>query len=250
MTVAAIFGGGAIMPAYLGLTLTQEPNYNYEKNLASNAIFLENLPIYMVLSYCIGGIMMLLPAPSLISHNLQQTAISLFPVGPLILAACVCLTWLRSRGRTNHRSPEAIRSTMKWLYAIALVFSTVTHLTAIVPGAAGTLGYDLLYPEGSDITLFNIFVPPPVSTINGVLSTAIKVDFGWDFISMGPPALLWAVYLQIQGGQIVKQQIGYTKPLLKSLALCTIVGPFGAAAVLLWQRDEVIHRHKREIKQN
>lgn len=249
MTVAAVFGGGAIIPAYLGMTLTPEPDYDNGETLASNAIFLENVPIYMLLSYCITGTMMLLPAPSLISLDLRQTALSLFPAGPLILGSCVLFTWLRSRGKTNYRSPEAIRSTMSSLYAITLAFSTVTHLAAIIPGAAGTMGYNFIHPEGSGITLFKIFIPPAASTINGVLSTAIKVDFGWDYLTMIPSTLLWAVYLRVEGGQAAKQPIGFTKPLIKSLAWCAVVGPFGAAAMLLWERDEIIHQHKREIKQ-
>lgn len=175
---------GVVFPVYFALSLNTEPQKGQEKDMAStNLIFIERLRWYMTLSYILPAVLMLLPAPKLISFDLKQQSIAVFQITYILLAANVISTWLWHRKDDSHASHLQVTVVAKQrsVYIFALALSAVTHMVAVIPSLAVTLEFPPLYRDDRYADLLSLFFPPLKWTPSS-LSDSVFRPLQWDHL--------------------------------------------------------------------
>lgn len=239
MTATIMAGHGVVFPVYFALGLNAEPQKGEEEDMAlTNLIFIERLRRYMTLSYILPTVLMLLPAPKLISFDLKQQSIAVFQITYILLAANVIATWLWHRQDSKHvsQSQVTLAAKQRSTYKFALALSAVTHIVAVIPSLAVTLGLPPFYPDDGYADFPSLFFPPLRWTPSSVSDSVFR-PLQWDHLWASLSVLLWGIALHVQCMQRVKKAVSYSRLLVKVAVLSVIIGAPGAAAVLLLERN-------------
>jgi hypothetical protein len=243
------------------------------------------LPASITIGYLIPTILMGLPSPIIFKPETHQYLIAFwqaFPVWTVIthftLRSLFKFTadMFSSKDQVSrppsHAGNQYIRS-VKHVYRFVLGLCIVTHLptllisalpASIFPSSTPTLE---LLAKNTISSVYMPYVPIPLDYQVANLTEGVHTFLIWDLYVGSAAFLLWAVllyrnataektivdpntslpiYRELLLGESSKGRSDWAKLGAKITIWCTVSGPVGALAVLLWERD-IITRQK--IKQ-
>ncbi|KAI9740770.1 MAG: hypothetical protein M1818_004735 [Claussenomyces sp. TS43310] len=211
------------------------------------------LPFSVTLAYVVPALLMIIPAPSIVSYETHQALIAFwqpFPIWTILIFGI--LKQLAPQASINgiqtaSTSPVvAYHEAARRVYKYALLLCLFTHVPVLLITAIPSAWLSSLVPKLATLngsTILSVFVPaiplsghPMTSLANGCHNFLI-----WDFYIAGAASLLWGIVLYR-----IAFPHGSLAGLLIRTALWTLIsGPFGALAILFWKRDLVL---KEKVK--
>lgn len=239
------------------------------------------LPFSILLGYVIPSLLMVFPGSSTISSPTHQRYIAFwqaFPLWTMIIQWTG--KWMLTRllgpsnmGSTPKSSPSGTYLiSVRRIYAMALFFCLATALPAlflsIVPPSLISESWPIP-AQMAETTLTAVFIPklPIPGTPIRDLADGVHNFLQWDLYIASAAGLLWAILLHRNastekeiadpkvslpphhepsvGGRSKNQRL-WRRLILKATLWTIIAGPFGAVAVLLWERDAIV---KQKVKQ-
>ncbi|KAJ5533128.1 hypothetical protein N7494_009680 [Penicillium frequentans] len=250
ITVPMVFGVMAQLktfalwgPLYCGLHLATSITATKPtvQNIRIPRIIRFAIPIAYAIGYVIPSILMVLPAPNVISTDQKQIFIAVWQawaisVGIMTTMAFYLLgPWIRDDTSTDHRG----------VYAFAFVYAAVAHLiswtislaTVVAPALFHDRYVQALHPS-------NVFLlPSPWNTaafpVEDV-SVAAHHFLRWDCLIGSACMQIWAVTLYVRACRIGGEPINWSVLGAKIVLLTILGGPIGSAVALMWERDNLI----------
>jgi Na+/H+-dicarboxylate symporter len=257
-------GYGLIVPIWLYLHLVFSPTINNQepsKLMASNPLPLSTLPLSTILAFFIPNFLMsLTPGHALCADNSTKqfyTALSQFwPIFlgglqiilPIIISAAVPGIITLSEENKKVRSLRYLRR----CYAFALISTTCSHLIAFgIPLLAYFAPGLFRAPYLSQLELSNMFVLrsplPPVQSITSIADGVLSF-VQWDLLIGSVSVLVWATTLRVKAQGRGFDIFEWIEGFFKVLGLVCLSGPVGAAAAVVWERDEHIFARALELE--
>lgn len=253
------FSYTVITPIYCSLHIftspTASPSASARDVLPADAaepriLLLSNAAAFFV--PCLG---MALPAPSVVSAATHYNSIAIWQFFPL-LCSLFQRTATRIRILSTSRpfpSPRPVVPSTAVVYRAVLAITVTSHLAlwdlALTPSSAIPPTWP---PTASkilaDVTVASAILPPslysPPSVVDMAQPLAPLAHFFliWDVYCGSVALLLWAAYLRRAAAPPAADGFGWTELVTRSLGWTAVGGPVAAAAVLLWERDEVLVR--------
>ena len=203
------------------------------------------IAIAMTLGYVLPAVLMSLPAPSILNHDLKQwlmTVWQFFPVWVSVIQGIV--SYLLSKFTEPSGAPTAhkLRS-MRVLYAGLLTVAGIGQVSTITLVATSKFFPGLFAPEFAGVFDFStVFLPVAItpSTKMPSIGAGALLLFQYDQ-SIGSTAMaLWSTVLYIntyKNGAI--HQNGALMS-VGGIVLMAMTGPLGYATACVWARDELI----------
>lgn len=220
---------------------------------ASNPLPLLTLPISTLFAPVLPNVLMSLPVPHRLSPTIFTkqfyTAVSQFwPVllgmSQLILPIAISAATPGIQALSEHEKKVKSLRYLRRCYAFTLVLTTCSHLLAAGIPVLAHLFPSLFSPvHVSRLQPSNVFVPSsPFSPIEPITSIAdgILTLVQWDLLTGSLAVLVWAVTLRVQAQKTGFWAYEWVEGLVKVAALVCVCGPVGAAAAVLWERDELV----------
>ncbi|KAF7948683.1 hypothetical protein EAE96_007877 [Botrytis aclada] len=262
------------------------PGTHSNSVLLISSLDLKILPLSITLAYIVPSILMGLDAPSQVSGQIHQKFIALwqpFPLWTVIIQWTLRSFFqligskLSSKDSKQPPAPQGgtYLSSAKHVYRFTLTLCVLTHLPilliALVPASVITDILPKLAPYAS-LSFFDIYVPYfpfPLSHRVSDLANGAHTFLQWDLAVGSTALLLWAILLyrnattektivdpdtSLPSYQIRVMLAGegngvgaLRRKLLVKIGIWTLIaGPIGAAAVIIWERDEIV---RQKIKQ-
>ncbi|KAL2422020.1 hypothetical protein ABEF95_006494 [Exophiala dermatitidis] len=251
----AIIGYACIIPLWFALHLSLSPTAVNPRDfqlVVNTPAKLALAPVSILLGFGIPSLLMCFPAPAWLSFEAKQTWTGIqqgwsiwIGITQYILTSVV----LNRHPRATTLTESAKRTeTIKYLrgaYILAILVSAGSHL---FPWILSLLAYAFPVLFSSTYLLqlqpSRIFVPvlPFGSHEVKVLADGALWFLQWDTLVGVTATLVWALALEVAARP---QPLSPKRNLTGSLgvALVTLaIGPCGAAAALLWARDEIVFR--------
>lgn len=213
-----------------------------------NDLDLKLLPLCTMAALVIPSIAMALPSPSYVPASTHYTWIAIWQAFPLWQTT---LHWTLKRilpsptaptpRKHHHQNPTA--AIYKLILLLSVASQSTLLLIALTPSTAVP---EQWRPVFSAVTVSSAFVPapfwtPPTTTVTAAIPADALPPLAhfflqWDVYCGGAAVLLWAVYVRRAAGGGGGGGWG------RVLGWGVLGGPVAAAAVLLWERDEVVGR--------
>jgi hypothetical protein len=241
------------------------------------------LPLSVTLGFIVPTILMGLPSPDVVSWSAHQRYIALwqpFPVWTVIIHWTLrsVAQWIANTftSKDLNKAPTPLGtsylSNTKHVYGFVIALCMITH----IPVAFITLVPSCVFPDPMSAIaklaqqdVFSVFVPyyPSLSYQVPSLAEGALTFLQWDLYVGSTAFLFWAmllyrnataerkivdpnaslpVYRELLLGERLEDRKLWTKLLVKIAIWCTVSGPVGASAILLWERDTVV---RQKIKQ-
>jgi hypothetical protein len=221
---------------------------HYRYAASEHALLVGDLGSATLLGYTLATFPMFLPAPDVVSYEFKQLAILWFLAGwPFCIAS---MAWIisplrrfREDGFINRLN--ALISNPRSICFLAIASTSVPLIEHMVYILATTIwAFEPL--DLQDYYVFGIpmFVPqlPWSNAKHAAHVAALFPLFQWDYLLTAVSTFIWSISLYIQTHQQAKLSINYTSFVLRVLGLTTISGLGGTAAVLMWERNEILDK--------
>lgn len=205
------------------------------------------LPLIIAVGYIVPSAAMFLPAPSIVSVGTKQALAAAWQPFPIYTSVLASLCWLFS----SYFSPDSDKSgpvTLRGLrrtYAFALSCAVIPRIAAWALSLT-VLAFPTLFPENvaAEIHPLRVFVNrllwlSPLVQVTSVGEGALWF-LQWDDLIGSTALLLWALALYKAAHQQASVEIRWTELGSKVVLLSMIIGPVGAAVVLMRERDELV----------
>ena len=198
----------------------------------------------MFLGFAVPALLMVLPAPSIVSYNTKQVFIALWQAFPLwvsILQECCSptVTSLLGLSKANARQVDSVIA-MRVFYLAILTVAALTHLSTLYLMAMAYLLPVSDVGEYKDAWNFsNVFIPAASTSsfkVNSIGEGA-HLLMQYDEIIGNSAVILWALALFITAPP-GKLQLSQAQTSVFALVLVIVTGPIGLAVGLVWARDE------------
>ncbi|OIW28252.1 hypothetical protein CONLIGDRAFT_370509 [Coniochaeta ligniaria NRRL 30616] len=237
---------------------TASPSVSADDVLPDDALEPRILLLSNLIAFVVPAVGMALPAHSVVSAETHYNWIAVWQFFPLLYSL---FQWAFSRisstlglTKSSERQPNRSQVSTAVVYRAALFLTVTTHLTilavALTPALALPPGWPTLSAIFDQVTLNSAIIPPSLLSPPTVDPKVIPADslapaahffLIWDVYCGSIALLLWAVYLRrVAAGPT--DRFSWTGLGAKVLAWTAVGGPVAAAAVLLWERDEVLLR--------
>jgi len=243
------------VPLYLILHLftspVARPAADPQAVLAVDAWDLTLLPVSHVLAFVVPGVMMSLPSPAAVSapaHYAWDAVWQPFPATQNAVRGLLRRLAGALGGGHARKSHLAVAGrAYGYVVALCVLSQLALAAVALTPAAAVPDAWRGLV---ADVTLEKAFVPywpwatPTVeATVLGKgegLAELARLFFQWDIYCGGTALLAWALYLH----KVARPTRSLGGLLPKILVWGVLGGPTAAAAIVLWERDEVMAGRK------
>jgi hypothetical protein len=210
------------------------------------------------IAFVVPTVGMALPAHTFVSAETHYNWIAIWQFFPLLYSL---FQWTFSRifstlGLFSPSAKHFARSPINTavVYRAALFITISTHLAllavAVTPSSAIPAGWPTLSTIFDQVTINSAIIPPSLYCPPTVDPKVIPADalaplshffLIWDVYCGSLALLLWAVYLRrVAAG--TADGFSWTSLLVKVVGSTAVGGPITAAAVLLWERDELLVR--------
>jgi hypothetical protein len=239
--------GPVFFALHLATSPTARPSPTAEARRAGvlpAAPALRLLPLAVLLGYIVPSVVLALPAPGLVSYAAQQAAIAVWTPFPIWVGlAQVILTWcvagLTPSGSRPAREADAqhedgVRAA-RAVYVFALVGSAAVHV-GVVAVSASTVLFPAIFspPYVAEFAPANLLFPKNAAVPS--IGAGVLNFMQWDQWIGYTAVLLWALALR-HADEAVSLRT-WTQGALRAVLASVVVGPGGAAAWLIWMRDE------------
>lgn len=227
------------MPIYCAVHLWTSPTAalaDKKKSTTESMIFnptaVRFLPVSVTVGYTVPSILMALPSPIFISHDLHQVFIALWQLFAVWIGLCQ-LILPRIISPSNQSSNS--REVLKGAYTFAMTLTLVINVATIA-----LVGFSSSFPWGSQEPFFqkmlSVFVPIPLTeaVTPDTLGKGCLALLQYDVYFACAATLLWALSLY---GVVNKKGFSFSS-VLKLLCASVVLGPGGTSLLVMWQRDE------------
>jgi hypothetical protein len=189
-------------------------------------------------------VMLCLPSPSFVSLEQKQTWLTIWNVFPVPVTLThhilsILAGPIFAHPRYNASTIKSTLSSTKSIYAFAFSLATFTHIVSCSISLSSLLFPDLFSPGiAEELNPTRVFLPI-MSCEYTEWPLGIHRLLQWDNFVGSTSVLAWAALLLLNAYQIsgTKSKVPLV---LKVLSFSIISGYVGAAAILLWERDEVL----------
>ena len=199
----------------------------------------------MIVGYILPTILMSLPAPSIIDHDLKQwfmTFWQFFPVWVSVVQGMV--TYLLSRlGKANAVASTHTLRSMRVLYIGLLTAAGIGQISTMALMATSKFFSGLFAPEFAGVfNPSNVFLPAAVSPSTKMpsIGAGALLLFQYDHLIGSASMCLWSTVLFVNACRngAIKQSMALI--FVGGVTMMTLTGPLGFVTACIWARDEMI----------
>jgi hypothetical protein len=252
------------VPIYLVVHLLTSPTARSSPSASDiqprNALEPTLIPITSILSFAVPALLMALPAPQMISpgaHYVWLIIWQLFPLWQTIIQWTLTNFVSRNSITTGYKSNAAIDTSS--VYRFVLLLTIAIHLplleVSLLPGEYVPAEWPAIRKVFEQTSFWNVFVPPAwsnapsldtsLTTVSAsALAPLVRYLLQWDAYGGNAAVLLWSVYLR----KVVGDGISWSAIARKVVFWTALGGLIAPAAMLLWERDEVV-AEKEELEE-
>lgn len=244
--MAQLASYGVTIPLYLTLQLWTSPKVSgvQRDTILVHPLQAKLVPYSILLGYILPVVMLLLPSPFVISLEQKQTWLAMWNVFPVVVTLIhfVLSTIggaISSRPKYTAYTNDGTLSSTRQVYAFAFALATITHIVSWSVSLTSLL-FPALYSPSivADLHPARVFLPI-VSYEYTKWPLGIHKLLQWDNFVGSTAVLVWAAALLSNAYQVSGNKL-HLPLVLKLLGLSITSGFVGAAAVLQWERDEVL----------
>ncbi|CAG8234361.1 unnamed protein product [Penicillium salamii] len=230
-------------PLYCGLHLATSITATTPtvQNIRIPRIIQLAIPIAYAIGYVIPSVLMVLPAPMVISTDQKQIFIAIWQawaisVGIITTLAFYLLSpWIKDDLPSDHRG----------VYAFAFVTATVPHLISWTISLASVVAPALFHDQYVQaLCPSKVFeLPSPWDSVNFPVrdvSVGAHLFLRWDCLIGSTSILVWAVTLYVKACRVGGEPVNWGVLGVKIALLTILTGPIGSAVALMWERDNLI----------
>ena len=236
------------MPVLFALYFWTSPTIapSRDSTLLPDAIEAISILPALVGGFLVPSILAALPAPSIVSHDLQQILVSAWQVFPLWVGILQqVFRWMlpvilpASMQRIRARPRIALRT----VYIFALFFIILFRASSLGLSFVATL-FPMMFAPGyaSKMSVSQVFLPATASLANppGSVAAACLLLLQYDQLVGSNLVLAWAFIMLVSAGR--KHEALPSWPVLSVAvaSLWAVLGPGGCAVTLMWARDEMV----------
>jgi hypothetical protein len=233
---------GTTIPFYLALHLWTSPSVagtQPEKLLVSSlqAIL---VPFSVSIGYVVPVVLLILPSPSPVTLEAKQISLTLWNIYPIVVSAIsFTLSVMGSAIFSHGLTKKNTLSSTRLVYAFAFYLATITHVASWSISLSSLLFPTLysseilldLHPAKVFLPIFSHEATPWPLGMHRLLQ--------WDNFVGSSGILAWATVLLLNAFRATGGK-SHTSLLLKVPFFVATSGFVGAAAVLQWERDELL----------
>ena len=233
-----------LAPLYLLIDLFTSPgtaSISPEDHLP-NAASLLAVPSSILAGYIFPSILMALPAPSIVSRDRKQLLMSIWQVFPLWVGISHQVVARLLAGYISDGQKVRLVA-QRAVYLFAVLLAIVTHISTFAVVGVSTLFPDLFVVQyngafnfASTFVIDGLMQPAQVRAIGEGAHLFLQND---EFTGVTAMAL-WAFALVSVSWPEHSWQANLLSFSLIAIGATVITGPVGAAAILLWMRDEKV----------
>ena len=203
------------------------------------------ISVSMTLGYILPTILMSLPAPSIINHDLKQwlmTLWQLFPVWVSVVQGAVPYLLPRLRETSGAPDVRMLRS-MRVLYAGLLATAGVGQVSTVTLIATSKFFPGLFAPEF--VGVFNpssVFLPAAVSPSTKMpsIGAGALLLLQYDQLLGSTSMALWSTVLFINTYRSGATNQSIASMIVGGIVVMALTSPLGYATACIWARDELI----------
>ena len=213
--------------------------------------FLVNVPnlagiaISMVLGYALPTILMALPAPSIIDHDLKQSLMSswqVFPAWVSIIQGVMSYLLPQLGEASEARSTQKLKW-MRVLYASLLITAGIGQASTITLMATSKFFPGLFAPEF--VGVFNpssVFLPAATSPSTKMpsIGAGTLLLLQYDHYIGSTAMALWSTVLFANTYRSGTNKQSIVLMIIEGVVMLALTGPLGYATACVWARDELI----------
>lgn len=203
------------------------------------------MAISMILGYILPTVLMSLPAPSIIDHDLKQWLMAIwqfFPVWVSVVQGVV--PYLLPRLGKAKAVPDAptLRS-MRVLYIGLIAAAGIGQISTMALMATSKFFSGLFAPEFAGVfNPSNVFLPAAVSPSIKMpsIGAGALLLFQYDHLIGSASMCLWSTVLFVNTYRngAIKQSMALM--VVGGVTMMTLTGPLGFVTACIWARDEMI----------
>ncbi|KAJ5553038.1 hypothetical protein N7494_002416 [Penicillium frequentans] len=234
------FATPLICALQLGCSVTAR--HPHADNIRVPRVVLAVIPAIFVIGFLVPTNLMILPAPEVISVDWKQIAIAAWHPWPAYVSILTTAAYyvLGPFFTNNHR---ASMSGLRWVYASAFIHSAISHLVTLVISVATVLAptlFDTRFVDALHPSKVYSFPVPWSGLKVDTVADGVHVFLRWDYMIGSAGILLWALKLHTVAHKQILSSVSWTSLIFKVGLLTALAGPAGAAAELMWERDELV----------
>ena len=206
---------------------------------------LAGIAISMILGYMLPTILMSLPAPSIIDHDLKQWLMTFWQFFPVwVSVAHGMVTYLLPRlGEANAVPNTHKLRSMRVLYIGLLTTAGIGQISTMALMATSKFFSGLFAPEFAGVfNPSNVFVPAAVSPSTKMpsIGAGALLLFQYDQLVGSMSMCLWstALFINTYRNGAIKQSMALL--VVGGVTMMTLTGPLGFVTACIWARDEMI----------
>ena len=206
---------------------------------------LVGIAISIILGYVLPSILMSLPAPSIINHDLKQWLMTLwqfFPVWVSVVQGVVSYLLLRFGEASGAPKTRVLRS-MRILYAGLVATAGIGQVSTMTLVATSKLFPGLFAPEFVGVfSPFDVFLPATISPSTKMpsIGAGALLLLQYDQIIGSTSMALWSTVLLINTYRNGATHQSIALMVVGGVILMALTGPLGYATACIWARDELI----------
>ncbi len=206
---------------------------------------LAGIAFSMILGYFLPSILMSLPAPSIIDHDLKQwlmTFWQFFPVWVSVVQGVVAYLLPRIEEASAVPDFHMLRS-MRVLYAGLLTAAGIGQVSTMSLMATSKFFPGLFAPEFVGVfNPSNVFLPAAIYPSTKMPSTGAGalLLFQYDNCIGSASMALWSTTLFVNTYRNGKTSQSKALIVLGGIMMMVLTGPLGYVTALIWARDELI----------
>ena len=201
--------------------------------------------ISISLGYILPTILMSLPAPSIINHDLKQWLMTLwqfFPVWVSVVQGMISYL-LPSFGPANKAPTARMLKLMRVLYAGLLTIAGIGQISTMTLIATSKFFPDLFAPES--VGIFNpssVLLPAAItpSTKMPSIGAGALLLFQYDLYMGSTSMALWSTVLFVNTYRNGAIHLDLALMIAGSILLMGLTGPLGYVTACIWARDELV----------
>ena len=203
------------------------------------------IAIAMTLGFVLPTVLMSLPAPSIINHDLKQwlmTVWQFFPVWVSMVQGTVSYLLSKVREPSGASTTHVLRS-MRVLYAGLLTVAGIGQVSTMTLVATSKFFPGLFAPEFVGAFDFSsVFLPAAItpSTKMPSIGAGALLLFQYDQAIGSTSMVLWSTVLFINTYRNGAIRQNVASMIVGGIILMALTGPLGYAAACIWARDELI----------
>lgn len=242
-----LLGLGFVSPLFYAVSLLKRSSLWHGADFDVPPELLYTIPTSVALGMAGPWVLASLPAPSILSIDQKVSLVRIWEIFPLItyiihMALTPIAEWtLKVSGKGQGKRHPGIH----YVYAVGLLWSAASYWYFWAIISLASMFPSLFRPDIADAWNFQhmLSLTNPFA-LGGPLPSISEGQFWfiqWDFLLISIACFVWALDLKREQALAGADQSAW-KIIMEGLVYALILGPVGAAIVLIWQRDALARR--------